>query len=547
MLTLLFLIAVFALPCWFFYRLYKYSDAWNEERRVEKKKLVRSGVITGAAWLVFLWVFRPWFHWLVMPLFYIGLPITLLILVSIGLLIFFACKGKNGLTALFAVIAVGAIIFACFSGCFYKRALYKHTGYKKVDTLPNVTKVRVLPLAVAERFAQDSFQVSKEKLGDFSIVNKDGMLVWQAPRVPNGTIIYFTNKMGGTLELSTESSSKENIKIEKFKMEISEGVGIHDNIRFALYKKRYFIHIPDSIYYLYDKAKEQRVAVAPFVKYNFAFPVMYPAFGGVFLVYDDGEMIELSPQKAEKNELLKDNVIYPEWLTRQEVEAYAYHNGIGNRLFTHEDQIEIADVQEGGNPQPYLIMTEAGPVWFTAAEPQGEKHGIFKIFTRTATTAKEPVQVFELPEESVLTGPKQIVGYVKSSQNVTVPNWNDYSSIESRPYIKNNHLYWQLSIVPYCTKAGNKGSSIDYERSFTGIYATIFISAKTHELYAFKNDENALKFARGEWDMDLKNDSGFVPHDKEKGEIKKGRDLEERINEIIQELERIKEELKNQK
>lgn len=549
MLTVLFLIAVFVSPIWFVVRAVKYSDAYGDEETALRKKFIVSGVVTGAIWLLFLWIFRPWFHGLVMPLFYIGLPITLLTLVSLGLMVYFIRKGRNWLTGVFVCVTSGLLIFAFFSGAFYKRAIYQHTEYEKVNALPNVTRIRILPLAVAKRYADDSFQESKEKMGDFSIVNQGGKLVWQAPRVPNGAVIYFTNKMGGTLELSTESSNK-NIKIEKFRMEISEGVGIHDNIRFALYKERYWIHIPDSIYYLFDKEKEQRVAVVPFVKYNFAFPVMYPSFGGVFLVYEDGETIELSPKKIEGSELLKGNVVYPEWLTRKEVEAYAYHRGVVNRLFIHEDQIEIADVLEGGNPQPYLIMTEKGITWFIATEPQGKAYGIFKIFTRSASSPTGAVQIMEIPKDSSLTGPKRIVGYVRSSRNVTVPDWKSYSVIESRPFIKDNVLYWQLSIVPYSMKPSGNSSSVDYEKSFTGIFATIFVDSRTNEVYAFKSDENAIKFANGEWNMGVKSDfsnGGTIPALDKKDEVKNGRDLEERIDEIIKELERIKQELENQK
>lgn len=542
--TILFFLTVVASTIWFLVKWVRYADTYSEEKKATAgAKFMISGLITLVLWLLFFWLFRPWFHGLVLSLFYIGLPVTVLFFTSVILLVCFIVKslrksGQGWPITIFVLTSITSLILVCLSGEFYNRALYLHTIFQKVTQLPDVTKVRILPLAVAKRFAEDSFQESKEKLDHYTIVNKDDHLVWQAPRVPNGAVIYFTNKMGGAVELSTESSVK-NIKKEDFTMKISEGVGLYDNIRFVLYKKNYFIHIPDSIYYIVDKAKNQRVAVVPFVEYKFAFPVRYPAFGGVFLVYEDGKIEELTPEQADKSELLKSKVFYPEWLNRKEVEAYAYHRGIWNKIFIHEDQIEIADVIEGGNPQPYLMIATK-PMWFTATEPQGESFGIFKIFIKDAGSSKNVVQVLELPRDSALTGPKRVVGYVRNK--VEVPDWKSFGMIESRPFIKNDKLYWQLSIVPLTMREGKDSSGIDYEKSFTGIYATVFVDSKTNEVYAFKNDENVLKFADGKWDMSVMNDFGFTPA-KEKGPVKGSDDIEATIQKIEQLLNHLKDQL----
>lgn len=504
-------------------------------------------VITVILWLFCLWWYRPWFHDLLLPIFHIGLPLTIILLSLIALIIFFAIIEQKALAIMFTVVAIIFFIGPiCFVGSYYMKALYENTEYEKTETLPQIEKVRLLPLSVAKRFSKDSFQESREKLSNYNIiVNNDGKLVWQAPRVPDGIIIHFSNKMGGVVEISTEYSEKRSDSIvkESYEMEISEGVNIEDNIRFRLYKERYWIYIPDGIYYLKDTERNQWVAIVPFVEYKWSFPSRYPVFGGVFLVYDDGDIVELSPEDCDKSVLLQDNIYYPEWLQRKEVDAYAYHKGIINKLIKHRDQIEIADVLKSGNPQPYLLMGERGPTWFTAAEPYGKAFGILKIFTRLANTSNAPVKILEYSKDSVLIGPKRIVGYVRSSRNVTVPDWRSYEMIETRPAPIDNVLYWQLSIVPY---SEDSNGLVDKTKSFTGVFATIYVNAKTNEVYAFKNDINAIRFAKGSWNMDVKNDfdmsSSYAPTGSDDGDEVKINPIKA-IDKIIQELQQLKQKL----
>jgi len=515
---------------------------WSDASETHKMIV---GFLTLVMWLFFFWWLRPWFHGIVLPLFHIGLPLTLILIGLIGFAIFAGIKEQSVITVILVVLAVIFFIWpTCFSGPFFMKALYENTEYKKTEGLPQIEKMRLLPLSVAKRYADDSFQESREKLSNYTIVNKSGELVWQAPRVPDGFFIYFSNKMGGVVEVSSENSKKQ-IHKETFSMEISEGVAIEDNIRFYLYKRDYWIYIPDAIYYLNDVEKEQWVAVVPFIEYRFSFPVRYPAFGGVYLVYDDGTIVKLNPKDCDKSELLQGNVFYPEWLHRKEVEAYAYHKGINNKLFQHEDQIEVADVLESGNPQPYLLMSENGPTWFTAAEPYGKAFGILKVFTRSASKSKEPINILEYSEDSILTGPRRTVGYVRSSRNVTVPDWRSYATIETRPAPINNVLYWQLSIVPYSETGSGSEATVDKDKSFTGVYATVFIDSRTNEVFAFKDDENVIKFTEGKWDVRIKNDfdmlSSYISKDITSDDVKSN--PIEVIDRIIQELIHLKQEL----
>lgn len=464
----------------------------------------------SAGWLisigltfVSLYIHRPWFHGLIQSLFQIyWFPFFLFV----GLFIFMigywtTHSNPDGLISLIGVLALMAsFIYLCMSGNWYYKVLYENTNYRIVDKLPQVTRPKYLPLAVARKYARSSFREPQEKIDSFSNVNKDGRLAWQAPRVPDGDWIYFSNKMGGTVEIDTTTTDKK-IEIQSFTMEVSEGIGIFDNIRFTLYKDDFWMHIPDSIIYLQDPTTGKRVAIVPFVKYGFSFPCSHPKFGGVYIVYEDGSFTKVKPSQIKEHPILKDQVIYPCWLLREEVQAYRYKGGVWNKLAVHKDQIEIADVAAGQNPQPYLIMAGT-PHWYIAAEPNGDAYGIFKTFAKDASQPDAPILIQETPQEAALTGPKEIIGFIKS--NVEVPDWTSFDVIEPRPAPMEGRLFWLASVVQI--KRSPSTGEIITEESYNGVYATVFADAATNQCYAFKRIENAYAFVEGTWDMARLND-----------------------------------------
>ena len=68
-------------------------------------------------------------------------------------------------------------------------------------------------------------------------------------------------------------------------------------------------------------------------------------------------------------------------------DAYAYKNGVWNKLFIHEEQTQISDTDV--NPQPYLIdFGERGAKWVTVAEPYGRAFAVNAIFLTDAVTGR---------------------------------------------------------------------------------------------------------------------------------------------------------------
>ena len=104
--------------------------------------------------------------------------------------------------------------------------------------MPDSTDVRILPKAVAERYLEDSLQKSREKVGDLNIVNLNDKLMWTAPRVPDGFVLYFTQKVNGLMTADATNSDRKTRLISKV-LQVGEEIGITDNVYWKLYKKRY--------------------------------------------------------------------------------------------------------------------------------------------------------------------------------------------------------------------------------------------------------------------------------------------------------------------
>lgn len=453
--------------------------------------------------LLLVYFFRPWFHEFFM-LFYTHPSIVFALLFAlISLFLFMKNKKKIAYTAV--AIVIFCFIVASFNDLIVQRYIVSDTTYHLINELPDASKARIVPLAVAERYAKDSLQKSREKMGDFDFVNINNTLIWTSPRVPDGFILYFTQKVQGVMTVDAEKSSRNTKMITK-QLEIGEDIGITDNIYWKLYKECYLMELGEIYYIIED---DDILTIAPVIKYKFKFPVMVPYFDGVYVVDSEGKIKKYSPSEIQNIEYLKNNRAYPENLARIYVESYQYHLGIFNAFFLHKDQIEIADVYGQHNRQPFLMPTEQGLKWIIAAEPYGESYGIFKIFLVDAVTGK--IDMLEMDEDKTLTGPVMVVDYVR--KHFPMIDWSRFTIIEPRPYVVNGKLYWMLSITP-----------ID----FAGISHTVFVDAETNNVFSFQTDDAVMQFVS----------TGKVI--KEEKEQDKGPSTQDLINDIEEKLDELK-------
>ena len=453
-----------------------------------------------------LYYFRPWIHGFVMAFYTKPLLLLFVAFLVIGGLAFLSKKRQ--LASLFIGLAVITFFLLPFTTIIEQRYIVYETEYNKIDSLPDTSDVRILPRVVAFRYLEDSLQKSREKVGGINIVNVDGDIFWMAPRVPDGFILYLTQKVNGVMTADATKTDRTTKLITK-KLNIGEDIGIFDNIYWNLFKKRYFVNFGD-IYYIYKN--DRIVTIAPIIAYKFKFPVMIPYYAGIMALDEEGGISYYNPEQVKEH--ITDNRAYPGELARLYVDSYKYNLGIINAWFLHEDQIEISDVYGLANRQPFLIPTTDGLKWIIATEPVGESYGVFKIFLVDALTGR--IDMLELDEDQTLTGPVRVVSYVK--KKFPRIDWSTTRIVEPRPFVINKKLYWMLSITP---------------NDFAGIAYTVFVNSENNEVIAFEDDEGVYDFVKEGVAEE------FVSEEVE------GKTKEEMIDDKLAEIEKILEEIRN--
>ena len=501
------------------------------------KKYIKIFVLLFILGFVFFY-FRAWFHGFVM-FFYIN-PVIFQMAIITVLIYYLILKripvlnhkmevqingGKTETintttnTILLPILFMFLVIIGLvFSNWFKNVHITENIEYAFRENLPESTEnLRLMPYSVAQRYAKDSLQLSQYKLGTENIALVEDDMSWVFPLVPDGFVIQFLNKNKGIVYVNATEQSRNSENVWQ-DMEIGEGMYITDNLFWNLYRYRYFITLDDP-YYLVDDGDILTCLGAISYSYHMRYGIVYavPEFEGVFVVDTDGSIDLLSPEKALEHPVLSENRIFPEKLARIYTEAYEFYLGVLNKLFIHEDQIQIQDVSDTGprvNRQPYLMDTEEGLKWFISAEPYGASHGIFKIFVIDAKTGK--IEIFELPEDQILTGPVKSADYVRRSNPIV--DWNRFGSVEPLPFVRDQRLFWKLTVIP---------------ADSAGIAYQAFVDAHSNDVFEFTRDEDVAAFLRGDIDIE---DIDTVDPTRE-GVIEQIREKFEEIEELFKQIE----------
>lgn len=489
-----------------------------------------------ALFALLFWYVRTWFHGLIMLPY--TQPVILQVFLVTLLLYFLVFRNISAfrrrhvvasepnasyslsvntiiMPLLFIVLLIPGLVF---SNWFRSAHIARTTEYILRDSLPESGgQIRLMPYSVAARYAKDSLQLSQYKLGTENIALVDDKLSWVFPLTPDGLIITFLRQNMGMVYVDATQQMRNTSHVWQ-DMTIGEGMQIRDNLYWNLWRHRFFVHTDDP-YYLTD-GEEVYTAVGAVsyswhVRYGIAYSV--PRFAGVFLVDSAGNIELFEPEEVLTHPVLAGNRIFPENLTRTYVDAYQYHLGIINKLFVHEDQIQIQDAPSLGsrvNRQPYLMQTEEGLKWFISTEPYGASHGIFKIFIVDAQTGA--IEMFELPQAETLTGPARSVDYVRRANPVV--DWSRFDSVEPLPFIRDQELYWKLTVIP---------------SDAAGIAYQAFVNAATNDVVELRTDEEVREFLAGTLDP-----ADVVPEDGSEGQLidRIRRQLKE-IQELLDQLQ----------
>lgn len=430
--------------------------------------------------------FRPWFHGMVME-FYRN-PASLYMFLAIGAIIIVRIRkpGSSGrelaLPVVLGVIVLLSIFASALASPFSNTALYKNYHPSEVTRELDLSTsyIRILPKFTAYRYAIDTIEYARYTLSAGHLTMLNGTPVWGFYIVPDGAWNAIRLKDKGVLFVDMGTTQAKMQRIEE-ELSVGPAMQIFDNLNWVLYKKHYLVDLdlPRALHY-----NGQLYIVLPYISYDFKVFYTVPKWGGVFVVDEGGNVEDLTPEEALKDERLKDFPIFPEKLVRSVVEAQNYWKegvfaNIKNLWLHHENQIELIDVSNQGNRQPFLVVANDGrKYWMTAVEPYGKAHGLAAIYLMDARTGEMSQVKFETP----LTGPVKAIDYLKKA--LPTFDWSQFMAVEPIPIFLEGTLWWRVAIIP---------------RSGSGVAKIAFVNAETKEVQIFENEREVSEFLlRGE-------------------------------------------------
>ena len=464
------------------------SDLSSRLASVGRVRLLVSLVVV----LFFVWLVSPVFHGLVIVL-YVNWPFFLVTVVGTVLSAYLWNIGDRDPAKVVAVVAAIAALAYLFVSAPLRDLRYLDSiEAEEIEAMPDTTGLRFLPYDVAARFGLNTQDEPTLVLGDFEpLDNGQGGIDWVAPREPNGLWNSVVKNQDGAMVVQPDGSAE--IVNQEFKR--GEGMALYRNVGWQLKREKFFAQHTNQ-YYILDG--EQLLGIVPYISYRFSFPVMVPRWGGVLVVHPDGEIENLTPQEAIKDERFEGERLYPEQLARKVGDVWKFRNGYWNTWFAHEDEAQIPQIDppEGQNAldeqpatlpgtstnqMPFLIPTEDEPQWFLAAEPYGRSFSMYQGIYVDAHSGK--VTYFKPDTGSALIGVNKALDYAKA----TFPNyqWGQNAVIlEPRPVVKDKVLYWMATI----TNADK-----------AGVNQTVMVNAsKQGEVTVLETYEDVVAFVEGE-------------------------------------------------
>lgn len=450
-----------------------------------------------------IYFFRPWIHSVAMTLYVNPFLIqSIVVALGVGYYLFsmksseeeddserpmrIVSKARTISLVFVTFLLVGGIANTAYTNISMAEDLESDSS--EIDSLPDIDNEnpRILPRTVANQFAENSLQEPRHRLAESDIaITDNGTPKWSFPLEPDGGLNKYIIKQKG-IALTDMTTSSSNVSYSEGEMNVGIGMQIFDNVNWQQRKERYWVNYEDHFTLEHD---DENYIATPYVEYDFRFkfPIVYtvPEWGGVALTEQEGNIDYVDKDDIQENEVLKDQRNYPYDLAREYVSSMEYREGIINKWFLHENQLEVADVPGFDNDQPFMILTEDNPELFVATEPYGEASGLFEIWTIDAVSGQ--YEVFRLDRDKGLIGANRAVNFVRQANSRV--NWADkdsdtgFSPIEPLPVIVDDKLYWQVRVVPLDS---------------AGIAFTSFVDAETSNVYTAQNDRDIVNFLKGE-------------------------------------------------
>ncbi|MCD6550061.1 hypothetical protein J7K24_00770 [bacterium] len=468
------------------------------------KEVIFLWMLTISEVIIFVEVAKSWFHSVAM-FFYINIWIiqaifwAVVIALGIGYVVYKATSfsvNKAGTLAFGLAIILLIIfipVFGLLSATYTKCYLAETLPIEEISDLPVLDEnfTRTIPMKVADRYAIDACQFPQhrpKKPSDIVMVN--GSPCWGYILVPDGWVNYFAIKSAGAILVDMTTVQKETM-VHKIPFKYAPDQGIEDDIYWQIFQRNYWVDPERAMVvpYFNNGSWEYYLAV-PYISYetHFTFPIWYrvPKWGGVFLVSSDGEIQDLTPLEARDLSILQGQKIFPEKLILEYIDSQRYWKAKNswwdaamNVWFSHEQDIEVTDVSEQGNKQPFLLNTEEGLKWVVCVEPWGEAHGIYRIYLIDARDPDASIEVKYYPKGAEI-GPVKACDYVRKSNPLV--DWSLFDVVEPIPITPGGKLLWEVRIVP------EDGSGVSY---------VAFVDPQTGEVRSFREDSEIKNFLAG--------------------------------------------------
>ena len=126
------------------------------------------------------------------------------------------------------------------------------------------------------------------------------------------------------------------------------------------------------------------------------------------------------------------------------------------------------------------------------------------------------IEIYELPPTETLTGPVRAIDYVRRANPVV--SWDRFDSVEPLPFIRDQVLYWKLTVIP--TDAA-------------GIAYQVFINSETNDIVELTSDEEVIAFLHGKYEEKVRQSEELKSDDEIIASIKaKIRELEELLEQL---------------
>ena len=392
--------------------------------------------------------------------------------------------------AVLTVLAVVAFLLSVPAGALEQRTLADETmaDATEVESFPqaNPANPRVVPRRVADVTTRGSVSYRQYRLGASDIARtEDGSLAWSYAIQPDGFRNALIENQQGVLVTDMTRMDDRQIRTYEEPFTYGEGMFLWRSADWNLKKTDYVTRYDDdAVEFSHEGRPYMYYPKTGHMWHLTPLPHTTPTWDGGALVYPDGTIDHLSPAEARESPILEGQRLYPLTLTRAEMGALGYRNGIVNQLpvvGSHEGEVEVARLPAGAdNAQPFVIDLEGERLsYVTALEPYGaDTRGLDEVWFADAETGE---YAFFGTEEETLTGPERAMGIARSADSQT--NWGEnFVVTEPVPVTIDGDLWWHIKVSP---------------TDFTDVTRNVFVNADSSRAVEIRDDDAVRSFVAG--------------------------------------------------